>query len=55
MEEFRRASKRLGIDYDTLRQRNPRLIYCAVTWQNEPYKDLVGHDINYISKAGCLG
>ncbi|MGH8070051.1 MAG: CaiB/BaiF CoA transferase family protein [Candidatus Entotheonellia bacterium] len=58
VEEFRPGvAKRLGIDYDTLRQRNPRLIYCAVTGygQTGPYKDLVGHDINYISMAGCLG
>jgi crotonobetainyl-CoA:carnitine CoA-transferase CaiB-like acyl-CoA transferase len=58
VEEFRPGvAKRLGIDYDTLRQRNPRLIYCAVTGygQSGPYKDLVGHDINYIAMAGCLG
>jgi crotonobetainyl-CoA:carnitine CoA-transferase CaiB-like acyl-CoA transferase len=58
VEEFRPGvAKRLGIDYDTLSQRNPRLIYCAITGygQSGPYKDLVGHDINYISMAGCLG
>lgn len=58
VEEFRPGvAKRLGIDYDTLSQRNPRLIYCAVTGygQTGPYKDLVGHDVNYISMAGCLG
>jgi crotonobetainyl-CoA:carnitine CoA-transferase CaiB-like acyl-CoA transferase len=58
VEEFRPGvAKRLGIDYDTLRQRNPRLIYCAVTGygQSGPYKDLAGHDINYIAMAGCLG
>ncbi len=58
VEEFRPGvAKRLGIDYETLRPRNPRLIYCAVTGygQSGPYKDLVGHDINYISMAGCLG
>jgi crotonobetainyl-CoA:carnitine CoA-transferase CaiB-like acyl-CoA transferase len=58
VEEFRPGvAKRLEIDYDTLRQRNPRLIYCAVTGygQRGPYRDLVGHDINYISMAGCLG
>jgi crotonobetainyl-CoA:carnitine CoA-transferase CaiB-like acyl-CoA transferase len=58
VEEFRPGvAKRLGIDYDTLRQRNPRLIYCAVTGygQSGPYRDLAGHDINYISMAGCLG
>jgi crotonobetainyl-CoA:carnitine CoA-transferase CaiB-like acyl-CoA transferase len=58
VEEFRPGvAKRLGIDYDTLRPRNPRLIYCAVTGygQSGPYRDLVGHDINYLSMAGCLG
>jgi crotonobetainyl-CoA:carnitine CoA-transferase CaiB-like acyl-CoA transferase len=58
VEEFRPGvAKRLGVDYDTLRPRNPRLIYCAVTGygQTGPYKDLVGHDINYIAMAGCLG
>jgi crotonobetainyl-CoA:carnitine CoA-transferase CaiB-like acyl-CoA transferase len=58
VEEFRPGvAKRLGIDYDTLRRRNPRLIYCAITGygQSGPYRDLVGHDINYISMAGCLG
>ena len=58
VEEFRPGvAKRLGIDYDTLRQRNTRLIYCAITGygQSGPYTDLVGHDINYISMAGCLG
>jgi crotonobetainyl-CoA:carnitine CoA-transferase CaiB-like acyl-CoA transferase len=58
VEEFRPGvATRLGVDYDALRQRNPRLIYCAVTGygQSGPYKDLVGHDINYISMAGCLG
>jgi crotonobetainyl-CoA:carnitine CoA-transferase CaiB-like acyl-CoA transferase len=58
VEEFRPGvAKRLGIDYDTLRQRNPRLIYCAVTGYGQygPYKDLAGHDINYIAMAGCLG
>lgn len=58
VEEFRPGvAKRLGIDYDTLSQRNPRLIYCAITGygQTGPYRDLVGHDINYIATAGCLG
>jgi crotonobetainyl-CoA:carnitine CoA-transferase CaiB-like acyl-CoA transferase len=58
VEEFRPGvAKRLGIDYETLCPRNPRLIYCAVTGygQSGPYKHLVGHDINYIAMAGCLG
>ena len=58
VEEFRPGvTKRLGIDYDTLSQINPRLIYCAITGygQDGPYQDVVGHDINYISTAGALG
>lgn len=58
VEEFRPGvAKRLGIDYDTLKKINPRIIYCAITGygQDGPYVDLVGHDINYISTAGALG
>jgi len=58
VEEFRPGvTKRLGIDYDTLKQINGGLIYCAITGygQDGPYRDLVGHDINYISHAGALG
>jgi len=48
--------QRLGIDYDTLRVRNPRLIYCAISGygQNGPYRDRVGHDVNYLGYAGVL-
>jgi alpha-methylacyl-CoA racemase len=57
VEEFRPGvTKRLGIDYDTLKQINPRIIYCAITGygQNGPYRDFAGHDLNYISMAGAL-
>jgi len=48
---------RLGVDYPTLSQRNPRLVYCSISGygQDGPYRDLPGHDINYISIAGALG
>jgi crotonobetainyl-CoA:carnitine CoA-transferase CaiB-like acyl-CoA transferase len=58
VEEFRPGvAKRLGIDYEVLSQLNSRLIYCAVTGfgQTGPYRDLVGHDLNYIAQAGALG
>jgi alpha-methylacyl-CoA racemase len=57
VEEFRPGvAKRLGVDYEVLSTRNPRLIYCAITGygQDGPYRDLVGHDLNYIATAGVL-
>lgn len=57
VEEYRPGvAKRLGIDYETLSARNPRLIYCAITGfgQDGPFRNLVGHDLNYIATAGVL-
>ncbi|MCZ6872043.1 MAG: CaiB/BaiF CoA-transferase family protein, partial [bacterium] len=47
---------RLGGDYETLSKINPRLIYCSLSGfgQNGPYRDLPGHDINYLSLGGVL-
>jgi crotonobetainyl-CoA:carnitine CoA-transferase CaiB-like acyl-CoA transferase len=47
---------RLGGDYTTLSQINPRLIYCSLSGfgQNGPYRDLPAHDINYLSLGGVL-
>jgi alpha-methylacyl-CoA racemase len=48
--------KRLRIDYQTVSEINPGIIYCAISGygQDGPYRDLPGHDINYISIAGAL-
>ena len=48
---------RLGCDYETLSEINPRLVYCSLSGygQDGPYSNLVGHDINYISVGGALG
>lgn len=48
--------KRLGLDYETLRAINPRLIYCAITGygQTGPYASRPGHDNNYLSIGGVL-
>ena len=47
---------RLGGDYATLSQINPRLIYCSLSGfgQDGPYRDLPAHDINYLSLGGVL-
>jgi crotonobetainyl-CoA:carnitine CoA-transferase CaiB-like acyl-CoA transferase len=57
VESFRPGvTKRLGIDYETLARSHPKLIYCPITGygQDGPYRDLVGHDINYLALAGVL-
>ena len=47
---------RLGVDYDTLSKINPRLVYCSLSGygQDGPYRDRVGHDVNYLGYAGVL-
>jgi crotonobetainyl-CoA:carnitine CoA-transferase CaiB-like acyl-CoA transferase len=58
VESFRPGvTARLGIDYDSLKQINPRLIYCSISGygQDGPYRNRAGHDINYIARAGLLG
>ena len=58
VEDFRPGvTKRLGADYNTLSTVNPRLIYCSITGygQDGPYRDMPGHDPNYIAMAGILG
>ena len=58
MEQFRPGTvERLGVDYESLKRLNPRIVYCSISGygQNGPYRLLPGHDINYISFAGVLG
>ena len=57
-EQFRPGVvKRLGIDYEAVRQVNPRIVYCALSGfgQNGPLRDVVAHDPNYLSVSGVLG
>ena len=57
VEGFRPGvTARLSADYETLRVGNQRLIYCSLSGygQDGPYRDLPGHDINYIAMAGIL-
>jgi crotonobetainyl-CoA:carnitine CoA-transferase CaiB-like acyl-CoA transferase len=58
LESFRPGvMKRLGIGYDALAASNPRLVYCSISGygQTGPYRQLPGHDINYIALGGLLG
>ena len=57
VQEYRPGvAERLGIGYEQIRYRNERLVYCAITGygQDGPYRNLVGHDLNYIATAGVL-
>ena len=57
IESFRPGvTGRLKIDYSTIREINPKIVYCSLSGygQDGPYKDLPGHDINYLGVAGVL-
>jgi crotonobetainyl-CoA:carnitine CoA-transferase CaiB-like acyl-CoA transferase len=57
VESFRPGvMDRLGVGYEALRERNPRLIYCAISGygQDGPRASTAGHDVNYIGYAGLL-
>ncbi|HSZ11962.1 MAG TPA: CoA transferase, partial [Rhizomicrobium sp.] len=55
VEAFRPGvAKRLGIDYETVARRNPRIVYCAISafGQNGPYRDRPAHDLAVQALAG---
>ena len=57
LESFRPGvMDRLGLGWEALRVENPGLVYCAISGygQDGPYRNLVGHDINYMGYAGAL-
>jgi len=47
---------RLGVGYEDVREVNPGIVYCSLTgYGNEgPEAARVGHDLNYIGRAGLL-
>lgn len=57
IEGFRPGTMdRLGVGYETLHARNPRLIYVSLTGygQDGPLANLAGHDVNYLALGGAL-
>ncbi|MCP3875251.1 MAG: CoA transferase [Desulfobacteraceae bacterium] len=57
LEGFRPGiAQKLKIDYKTLYNINPKIIYCSITGygQDGPLSQEPGHDINYLSRAGVL-
>lgn len=58
VESFRPGvMARLGLGWDVLHERNPRLILCSISGygQDGPYRERAGHDIDYIAIGGALG
>ena len=47
---------KLGVGYAAVTAVNPKIAYCSISGygQDGPYKDLAGHDINYLGYAGVL-
>lgn len=57
VEQFRPGvMARLGLDYETLKSVNPRLIYCSITGygQHGPKAGVAAHDLNYAADTGML-
>ena len=57
IEQFRPGTMaKLGLDYETLRQVNPALIYCAITsyGQRGPHAGKTGYDINCLARSGIM-
>jgi crotonobetainyl-CoA:carnitine CoA-transferase CaiB-like acyl-CoA transferase len=57
IEQFRPGvMARLGLGYETLSTRFPRLIYCSITGYGQagPRAERAGHDLNYLAESGIL-
>jgi crotonobetainyl-CoA:carnitine CoA-transferase CaiB-like acyl-CoA transferase len=57
VESFRPGvMQRLGVGYDALAARNPRIVVCSISGygQTGPYTERAGHDLDYIALAGVL-
>ena len=57
IESFRPGVvERLGIGYDEVKSRNPRIVYCSTSGygQTGPRAQWAGHDLNYLAVSGFL-
>jgi crotonobetainyl-CoA:carnitine CoA-transferase CaiB-like acyl-CoA transferase len=57
LEGFRPGvMKKWGMDYETVRQVRPDVIYCSLSGygQDGPYAGRAGHDLNYLSVGGAV-
>jgi crotonobetainyl-CoA:carnitine CoA-transferase CaiB-like acyl-CoA transferase len=57
IEGFRPGvAKRLGIDHDSFKKHNPKIVYCSISGygQTGPWRERPGHDVNYVAAGGGL-
>ena len=57
IESFRPGvMQRLGLGWETLKARNPKLVMCSITGygQHGPLAQMAGHDLNFIAYSGML-
>lgn len=50
------VAQRLGIDYESVREVNPAIVYCSLSGYGQfgPYRDIPGHDLSYQGVGGML-
>jgi crotonobetainyl-CoA:carnitine CoA-transferase CaiB-like acyl-CoA transferase len=57
VESFRPGvAQRLGVDYERVRARNPRIVYCSISafGQDGPYRDRPAHDLAVEALTGIV-
>lgn len=57
LESYRPGvTRRMGVDYETIKEKNPRIIYCALSGygQDGPYSQLPAFDLVFMAIAGLL-
>jgi crotonobetainyl-CoA:carnitine CoA-transferase CaiB-like acyl-CoA transferase len=48
------ALRRLGLDWDDVHTRHPRLVHVAIVGYPPPNDERSGHDLNYVSQLGLV-